>query len=158
MKKSKKIALRTAIIVALFVLFCGNAFASEVAEPKAFVTKRTSYTYAETVPAWAGSHGNYGSFTINVTVTCDITFNYSTGKITGYSTPMISMSCNKTDRIVSTVAMPSTCSISPNGFVLMVSHLSGANVGYLYYNVAGVSEYEYQVHWFPERTVALTPQ
>lgn len=138
--------------------FCLTAFASDILPDRAYVTERTSKTYTEVIPAWTGKWDSYSSFPIQVTVTSNITYNYATGKISSYSTPSISMSCSTPERLVNTIAGAPSCSISADGYNLLVTHQSMAHTGYLWYNVAGVSAYEYTYHSLPTRTVTLSPQ
>ncbi|MEG1492117.1 MAG: hypothetical protein RR394_07675 [Oscillospiraceae bacterium] len=158
MKQPKRIISLVISMLMITVFFCGIAEASEAISTRAYVTKRISKTYTEVLPAWNGSHGNYLSFPIEVTVTSNINFNFATGKIAGYSTPSISMQCARDDRLVSTIAGAPTCSISSDGYNLLVTHASTAYTGYLWFSVIGVGSHEYTYHALPTRTVTLSPQ
>ena len=167
MKQSKRIISLATSILMVVMCFCETAMASEsqlpidnagIKSPLAYVTERTSTTYTEILPAWTGNYGSYDSFPIQVTVTSNITYNFNTGMISSYSTPSISMSCSTEGRLVSTIAGTPSCSISSDGYNLLVTHQSYAYTGYLWYAVAGVYSYEYTYHSLPTRTVTLSPQ
>ena len=166
MKQYKRIISLTMSILMITLCFCETAMASEaklptdsgIISPLSYITEQTSTTYTEIIPAWNGEYGSYNSLSIQVTVTSNITFSYATGRITGFSTPSISMTCYTDGRLVSTIAGAPSCSISSNGYNLLVTHQSAAYIGYLYYSVGDVNAYEYTYHLLPSRTVTLSPQ
>jgi len=156
--KIKKV-LSTMIVFALILAMLRVSAAAEgKVETRANVTEKTSVTYQENVSAWTGEHGTYASFPVSITITSNITFNYATGEIKSYSTPMITMTCNEPGRSVSVIASTPICRISNDKYSLEVTVTPSADIKYLWGSLEMVHLYDQRDYTFSTCTKQLKPQ